>query len=67
MSKIEVVSYETGHVVKVIDTTGKSERQINRIDDGLNRNMGEKFYTKIELDADTRKDFTTYADDEVLE
>ena len=46
---ISVVQYKTAEVVKRIDVTGKTERQIDSIDSGLNVNLNhEEFYTVYE-------------------
>lgn len=53
---LEIRSYGDGGVVKRIDVTGKSERQIERIESGMNRNLNhDKYYTtefesKVELE-----------------
>lgn len=45
--KIEVVSYETGEVVKALDCAGKSESAVDRIERGMNVNLDhERFYTR---------------------
>jgi hypothetical protein len=45
---IEVKTFKTAEVVKRLDVSGKSEKSIDRIDDGLNINLNhEKFYTSI--------------------
>jgi hypothetical protein len=44
---IEVVEYESGKVVHKVDVTDKSERQSDRVMDGMDRNLNhEKFYTR---------------------
>lgn len=44
---IEIKEFGTNKVVKRFDVTGKSERTIDRFDDGLNRQLNhEKFYTE---------------------
>lgn len=46
MYYVEIVSYETGEVVKRIEC--QSERSAERVERGVNINMdGEKFYTRI--------------------
>ena len=43
---LEITEFSTGNVVKRIDVTGKSERTIDKIDDGLNINLNhDKYYT----------------------
>lgn len=52
---LEVVNYKTKEVVLRINVTGKSDRAINIIDAGLNRNLNHNEYftreteSKIEL------------------
>ena len=49
MEKIQIVHFKTGKVVKEISVTGKSERQIQKIDDGININLNhEQFFTRME-------------------
>jgi len=46
--QIEVIEYSTNEVVKTIECHGKSERQVDRVDDGLNRQLNhEEFFTRI--------------------
>lgn len=46
MWKVEIVSYDTGEVVKTMDA--ESERQADRIDRGVNINLNhEKFFTRV--------------------
>ena len=50
MSKryIEIIHYDTGEVFNKIEVTGKSDRVIEKIDDGINRNLNhDRFYTRI--------------------
>jgi len=48
MKVIQIVEYKTSSVVKEIDVTGKLERQIEKIDSGININLNhEKFFTRI--------------------
>lgn len=45
--KIQVVSF-SGDVVHTVDCTGKSERQIDRIEYGLNINLDhDNYFTRI--------------------
>ena len=45
---INVVDCETNEIVKQVDVTGKSERSIGKIEDGLNINLNHnKYYTVI--------------------
>ena len=54
---IQVISYKDQEAVKVLDVTGKSDRQIDLIDRGLNRNLNHHdFYTLI---VDSEKILTT--------
>ena len=48
--ELRIVDMETGEVVKRIDVTGKSERQIERIEMGMLRNMNLERYT-VEVSA----------------
>lgn len=46
--QIEVRKYDGDEVVHSIDVAGKSERQIERIEDGMNINLNhEEFYTIV--------------------
>lgn len=46
--KIEIVEYSTEAVVESVDVSGKNERQIDKIDRGININLDhDKFYTRI--------------------
>jgi hypothetical protein len=42
---LEVVSLETGKVVKTIDVSGKGERQVEKVEMGLLRNMDLERYS----------------------
>lgn len=45
-SYIDIKKYENGEVVKRLDTTGKTDREITKIDNGLQHNLNhEVFYT----------------------
>lgn len=45
---IEVVERESGKVIHKVDVSDKSERQAERVMDGMDRNLNhEKFYTKF--------------------
>ena len=47
VARIEIVSYKTGKSVKTFDVSDKSERQIDKIDSGININLNhDKFYTR---------------------
>lgn len=54
---IEIKEWEDGGVVKRIDVSSKSERQIEKIDSGMNRNLNhDQYYTcdyesEVELDS----------------
>ena len=44
-----IIEYETGKTVKEIDVTGKTDRQVEKVDDGLQINLNhERFYTRLE-------------------
>ncbi len=46
---IDIIDFETDEVVMRINVTGKSDRTIDKIDDGLNINLNhDKFYTIVE-------------------
>lgn len=46
--KIEIVEYATDKVVKTIDCHDKSERQVEKVDDGVNINLDhDRFYTRM--------------------
>jgi hypothetical protein len=46
--KIEIVEFETEKVIKTFDVTGKSERQIEKIENGININLDlERFYSRV--------------------
>ena len=45
---IEVVEYETDKVIHKVDVSEKSERQADRVMDGMDRQLNhEKFYTRF--------------------
>lgn len=44
MKKIQVIETETGHVEHQIDVSDKSERQIEKVEDGLNINLNHEVY-----------------------
>lgn len=45
---IEVIEFKTNKVTHRIDVTGKPERQIERVEDGLNINLNhELYYTQV--------------------
>lgn len=46
---IEIIKYSSGEVVKRIDVSGMSQRNIDRIDSGMNRNMNHAEYYTIEM------------------
>ena len=54
---IEVKSYDDGGVVKRLDMSGKTDRSIDTVEAGMNRNLNhDKFYTfsydsEVELDT----------------
>ena len=44
---IEIRKYENDKCVKRIDVTGKTQRQIDKIENGMNINLNhEEYYTK---------------------
>jgi len=48
-TKINVISFATKEVVHSVDVTGRNERDIDKIDSGMNRNLNhEEYYTLIE-------------------
>lgn len=45
---IEIVHIESGAVVRVIDVSGKSERQIEQTERGILRNLNsEDYFTRV--------------------
>ncbi len=45
---LEVVSFETGEVVRAFDVSGKSDRHIDRLEAGLLCQMAkDKFFTRL--------------------
>jgi len=45
---IEIRKYQGDEVVRAVDVTGKSDRQIDKIESGIMRNMNhEEYYTEI--------------------
>lgn len=49
---LEIASYETDSAVLRIDVTGKSERNTDRIDSGMNRNLNHEDYFTREVDSE---------------
>jgi hypothetical protein len=47
MRKIVIRSYDTDEIVKEFDVTGRTEREIDKLDRGLNINLSSDFYTQI--------------------
>lgn len=46
---IQVVQNEDGEVIHEVDVTDKSDRQIDKVDSGINRNLNhEHFYTCVQ-------------------
>jgi len=46
--RIEIVDYKTSEIIQVINCAGKTERQVNKIDDGLNINLNHsEYFTRI--------------------
>ncbi len=51
---IDIIEHSTGNVVEQIDVSGRSDRQVERVDNGININMNhEMYYTLI---SDTKKE-----------
>jgi hypothetical protein len=48
---LEVVEIETREVVKRLDVTGRTERDVERCLSGLLRNMSDRFYVRDTADA----------------
>ena len=47
-TEIQIIEFEGDKVVKTIDVTGKTERTIDKIDDGININLNHSdYYTRI--------------------
>jgi hypothetical protein len=46
---LEIVEIETREIVKRVDVTGKSERNIERVMSGMLTNMSEKFFVRDTL------------------
>jgi hypothetical protein len=47
---IQIVGFRNNEIVKNIDVTGKTEREIEKIENGILINMDtDKFYTKIKV------------------
>lgn len=49
---IEIVEFATGDVIKRLDVTGKSEREIELIDNGVNINLNHNDYFTRENESD---------------
>jgi hypothetical protein len=46
MKYIEIKEYDSENVVKRLDVSGKTDRSVERIESGMNRNLNhEQFYT----------------------
>lgn len=52
---IRVIEYKSDKVVKSIDVTGKSERQIDKIDRGLNINLNHEEYYTLDVTIESTK------------
>lgn len=53
MKEIVIMSIDDDWVVKRVDVTGKSDRQVNKIEDGININLDlENYYTLIVVDGE---------------
>lgn len=49
---LEIVSHEDGEVVKRSDVTNKTERTIDKIDSGMNRNLNHAEYFTRETESE---------------
>lgn len=57
MSAVQVIEWESGEVVRTVDTTGKGERQIERIMRGMLTNMDrDRFGVREVSDEEERED-----------
>jgi len=48
---VEVVSHETGEVIKRVDVSEKTDRMISKVMYGMAINMSEDFYTRLTIDT----------------
>jgi hypothetical protein len=56
MKQIQVIQKSDKSVIHSIDVTGKSDRQIERVEDGININLNhDEFYTVI-AEVETRQE-----------
>jgi hypothetical protein len=45
---VEIVETATGKVVKTVDVSGHGSRGVEKVEDGMNRNLDhERFFTRI--------------------
>ena len=49
---IEIKTYNDGGVVKRIDATGKTDRSIDKIESGMNRNLNHDQYYTFSYDSE---------------
>jgi hypothetical protein len=48
MKYIEIKEYDSENVVKRLDVSGKTDRSIEKIELGMNRNLNhDQFYTRV--------------------
>ena len=53
---IEIKTWEDGGVVKRLDVSSKSERQIEKIDSGMNRNLNHDQYYTCDYESEVKLD-----------
>ena len=47
-TKIQIIEFKGDKIVKTIDVTGKTERTVDKIEDGININLNHsEYYTKV--------------------
>jgi len=51
---LEIVSFETGKVAQRFDMTGKSKREFDKLDSGINRQLDNERYYTMQKKADTK-------------
>lgn len=49
---IEIKSYNDGRVVKRLDVSGKTDRSIDTIENGMNRNLNHDQYYTLQVDSE---------------
>jgi hypothetical protein len=52
---IQVISYESGEIVHEVDVTGRSERNVDRVESGINRNLNHDQYYTLEAEIEDRE------------